>query len=162
MNRSTHKLAVMIFVLLSCLQVNAQIITRTWLPERYVVAVSNKDSLANIFLSPISGIMLDSCRQLLISGFGSEPNPVKYKVISVGDVNKFQLFNVEKHVNMKYESRGLVDSIEKARIFFSFNKSYAKLDIICGNRTREIYFVDRYRGKVFTNIREAITCVNTN
>jgi DNA-binding transcriptional regulator/RsmH inhibitor MraZ len=157
--RFTQKLCVLILIELCVLQVHAQTKLKAWLPERYVSAVNNNDTLAFRFLSPISGIMFDANGQLLISGYGGEPNKVMYKVISVGKTNKFHLFNVEKHINMKHESRELVDSLEKSSIFFSFNESYVKLEIYYEHRLAEIYFVDRYKGHIFTDIRDGMIYV---
>ena len=159
MRRFAQTIGMLMLTGCCALPVYAGQVARAWLPAAYVGAMNRHDSDATRFLSPIAGIIFDANGRLLISGYGSEPHAVKYKVVSAGGVKKYQLLHVEMHINLKYESRGLVDSLERSKIFLLFEGTNARLEIYYEGRVVVVDFVDRYKGETFTDIRNAMIYV---
>lgn len=149
------KNAIILFVCIITIDCVAQSKTKAWLPEKFIEGINRGDTTAYKYLSPISGLMMNDKGLLMLSGYGGETNPVKNRKIEIQGKEKYQLFHVEQHINMKYETRKLVDSLTNATIYVSFSGKKALLEIIWQKRICEIYFVDHDDEYMFKDIRES-------
>lgn len=131
-----------------------QRITNSWLPEKYVNAVLAKDTNANNYLIPVEGFeSLDNNTYILM--YRGELNPLKTEKTMIEGREKFKLLNLQYFVNLKYNSKELVDRISKADVYYSFNGERLLLEIVEKGKTEEIYFINQIDGYQFRSIKDA-------
>jgi len=125
-----------------------------WLPEQYVNAVKVNDTSSYKYLMPIEGFeSFDKTPHILM--YKGEINPVKTQKVMIGGKEKYQLFNLQYFVNLKYNSRESANRLSKATIYVSKSGEKLLLEIIEKDKKEEIYFIDRTDGYEFKTIKDA-------
>ena len=125
-----------------------------WLPEKYVEAMISKDTNAYKYLIPIEGFEtpFDDCYILTYKG---EQNPIKTEKVIINGKEKYRLLNLHYYINLKYNSKELVNRYSKAEVYISKDKEKLLLEIIEDDKQEAIYFIDRINNYDFKNIKES-------
>jgi len=126
-----------------------------WLPEQYVKAMILKDTSAYKYLIPVEGFESFDDKELYILMYKSEINPVKTIKTTINGKIMYQLLNLQYYINLKYNSRELVNRIAKASIYVFKSGDKLLLEINEMNKKETYYFIDRIDGYEFKSIREA-------
>lgn len=146
----------LILVILSNLKCSSQdqSTKNNWLPEKYVNAVIAKDTNASNYLIPIEGFeSFDESFCVLM--FKGELNPVISKKVIINGEEKYQLFNLQYFVNLKYNTKDLTNRLAKATVFISKSGEKLLLEIVEEDKTDKIYFIDRIDRYQFKSISKA-------
>jgi hypothetical protein len=155
-NIKMKNILVIILVVLTDLNCSSknQNTSNIWLPEKYVNAVIAKDTNTSKYLIPVEGIeSIDESFYILM--YKGELNSVKTIKVNIEGKEKYQLFNLQYFVNLKYNSIELANRLTKATVYVSKSGEKLLLEIIEDDKTDEIYFIDRVDRYQFKSIYEA-------
>ena len=172
----------LILLIFSCFSCDAQIyqeLEGSWLPEKYVLAVSAKDTLnaaKHLFPVEVFQIFRQEAQKfsrdyasdlnnrdtiniddfILIRTYKSEFNGFNIEKVTHDGKVKYKLPRLYAGMNMKYISSETVDRYEEADIYISRNKNKLVLEIIENGKIETIFFVngvDNYTFKSFDDAK---------
>ncbi len=145
---------IFLFLFIGLLNTNcsSQASSGAWLPLDYIIAVSEKDSLANNYLIPIEGFELinDTLHILMYKG---ELHSLHFNFTK--DNERHQLLNLQYQVNLKYNNREIIKKIEESNVYVYKSKNYIIVEFISENQNRKIIFTDRLNTYIFKSILES-------
>lgn len=147
------KLKIFFLLLFTCNFCNAQDYKGCWLPEKYVIALSeNKTDSLKATLIPLEGIVISE-QSIKIQTYCSELNTIKYlKKIQNGKLS-YQFLNFHYYINMKCNPKELAEKYKNSKISISKEGEKMILEIVDIDNIERIYFVKKFRKHYFKNIK---------